>query len=90
MLRNPQLLGGSTIAEELTLIREQYLNAEQMAEQRAREKLTSDQWDGDVYIGGRWNTLSILYLIFMAAPAAMGLFAWLSYGKLWGITPGLY
>ena len=46
--------------------------------------------DGDVYIGSRWNTLSILYLISLAAPAAVGLFAWLSYGHLWGITPGLY
>jgi hypothetical protein len=46
--------------------------------------------DGDQYIGGRWNTLSVLYLIFLAAPAAVGLFAYLSYGRLWGVTPGLY
>ena len=39
--------------------------------------------DGDEYIGGCWNTLSLLYLTFMLAPAAAGLFAWLSYGKLW-------
>lgn len=39
--------------------------------------------DGDVYTGGRWNELSLLYLIFLLTPLAGLLFAWLSYGKLW-------
>ena len=42
-----------------------------------------------MYVGGRWNTLSVLYLTFMLAPAAAGIFAWLSYGKLWA-TGELY
>lgn len=43
-----------------------------------------------MYIGSRWNTLSVIYMIFMMSIFAGGLFAWLSYGRLWGITPGLY
>jgi hypothetical protein len=83
-------LGGATIGEELALIRHRHEMAERIAAERAAAVHKSDQWDGDVYIGGRWNELSILYLIFLAAPALTGVFAWLSYGRLWGITPGLY
>jgi hypothetical protein len=32
---------------------------------------------------GRWNTLSVLYLIFMLAPALVGVFAYMTYGTLW-------
>jgi hypothetical protein len=44
--------------------------------------------DGDVYIGSNWNELSILYLIFLATLAGLGIFAWLSYGTLW--ATGMY
>jgi len=89
-LKSPKLLGGKTIGDELALLRKEYVTAEQRAIEQSKEKLNSSHWDGDVYTGGRWNELSILYLIFMLAPAAAGLFAWLSYGHLWGVTPGLY
>jgi hypothetical protein len=89
-LRNPDLLGGKTVGEELALIRQRHLQAEAEAEQRHKATLSSSQWDGDVYIGGRWNVLSILYLVFLLTPAAVGLFAYLSYGHLWGVSPGLY
>lgn len=46
--------------------------------------------DGDVWVGSRWNTLSIISLISVVSTAAVGLFAWLSYGVYWGITPELY
>lgn len=39
--------------------------------------------DGDVYVGGRWNTLSILYAIFFFTPLLGLLFAWATYGTLW-------
>lgn len=89
-LRNPKLLGGKTIGEELELLHTAHQEAEARASELANTKLASSHWDGDVYIGGRWNELSVLYLIFMLAPAAVGIFAWLSYGHLWGVTPGLY
>ncbi|KAL4434603.1 hypothetical protein ABPG77_002726 [Micractinium sp. CCAP 211/92] len=57
-LRNPQLLGGATIGEELCE-------------------------DGDVYIGGRWNELSVLYLIFLLVPLLGLVFAWATHGTLW-------
>lgn len=89
-LRNPQLLGGKTIGEELALLRQHHAQTEARAGDAAQQRLSSTNWDGDVYTGGRWNALSILYLTFLLAPAAVGVFAWLSYGHLWGITPGLY
>lgn len=88
-LAKPELLGGKTIGEELTLLRQQYLDAEARASQ-GESRLQSDNWDGDVYIGSRWNELSILYLIFMLTPLLGLLFAWASYGVYWGVTPGLY
>lgn len=89
-LRNPKLLGGKTLGQELELIRSKYLEAQQDAHTKSDTQFNSPNWDGDVYIGSRWNTLSVLYLIFMLTPALLGVFAWLSYGHLWGITPGLY
>ncbi len=88
-LAKPQLLGGKTIGEELTLLRQQYLASEARASQ-GEARLQSDKWDGDVYIGSRWNELSVLYLIFLVTPLVGLLFAWLSYGVYWGVSPGLY
>lgn len=82
-------LGGKTIGEELSLIRKQYLEAEARAA-RSEEHLHDTNWQGDVYVGSRWNELSVLYLIFLLTPLVGLLCAWLSYGVYWGITPGLY
>lgn len=89
-LRHPHLLGGRSIGDELALIREKYLEAEAVAEARVSEKLSSPQWDGDVWIGSRWNTLTVISLISILSTAGVGLFAWLGHGVWWGITPELY
>lgn len=89
-LRNPQLLGGKTIGEELELLRKQYVAAEETASDQVQSDLISDNWQGDVYVGSRWNTLSVLYLIMLASIGGIGLFAWMSYGTMWGVTPGLW
>jgi hypothetical protein len=89
-LRHPHLLGGKSVGEELALIREKYLEAEAFAETRVAEKLSSAQWDGDVWVGSTWNTLTVISMISMLSTAGIGVFAWLSYGHLWGITPELY
>ena len=44
MLRNPTLLGGSTVGEELAIIRQKYLEAEARAEAHVAEHLSSSQW----------------------------------------------
>ncbi|GAB4816307.1 hypothetical protein N2152v2_003353 [Parachlorella kessleri] len=81
-LANPKLLGGKTVGEELALIHQQYTKAE--AEAAAGEKkLYTENWDGDIYVGSRWNTLSILYLFFLLAPLAGLAFAWATHGTLW-------
>lgn len=43
----------------------------------------TSNWDGDHYLGGRWNALSIGYLIFLLTPLAGLVFAYLTYGTLW-------
>jgi hypothetical protein len=89
-LRNPTLLGGKTIGEELAILKERHDAAEQRAMETSDQHFVSENWDGDVYIGSRWNTLSVIYMIFMLSIFGSMLFAWLSYGHLWGVTPGLY
>ena len=81
--------GGKTIGEELSLIRERYLEAEARAS-KSEARLYDANWDGDVYVGSRWNELSVLYLIFLLTPILGLFFAWMSYGVYWGVTPGLY
>ena len=89
-LRNPTLLGGKTIGEELAILKERYDDAEKRAMETSDRHFVSENWDGDVYIGSRWNTLSVIYMIFMLSIFGSMLFAWLSFGHLWGVTPGLY
>lgn len=43
-LRNPSLLGGSTVGEELAIIRQRYLDAEKRAAAHVDEHLSSTQW----------------------------------------------
>ena len=80
-------MGGKTIGDELSIIRQLYLKQERQA-LAGQKALVSSNWDGDVYTGKQWNVLTYLYLIFMMAPAAVGVFAWLTYGKLWGVVGG--
>lgn len=89
-LRNPKLLGGKTIGEELGMLRKEYLSAEERASSQVREDLVSENWQGDVYVGSQWNTLSVLYGIMMLSILGGLLGAWLSYGTYWGVTPGLW
>lgn len=89
-LRHPSsTLGGKTIGEELALIRQQYLDAEARAA-KSEQRLHDSNWQGDVYMGSRWNELTVLYLVFLLTPIVGLLCAWLSYGVYWGVTPGLY
>ena len=46
-LRNPELLGGKTIGEELALIKEQHDAAEKRAAERAEKEFASANW----YVG---------------------------------------
>lgn len=41
-----------------------------------------------MYIGGRWNELSVLYLIFLMVPLLGLVFAWATNGTLW--NTGVY
>lgn len=43
-MRNPKLLGGKTIGEELTLLRERYNQAEVAAKEQSRNDFVSANW----------------------------------------------
>lgn len=51
---------------------------------REREDLYTDNWDGDVYKGGKVNILSVLIAVSILAPIAGLVFALQTYGTLWG------
>lgn len=89
-LKHPKLLGGKTIGEELSMLRREYLSAEERARDQSHHEFTSDNWQGDVYVGSRWNTLSVLYGIMMLSILGGLVGAYATYGHLWGVTPGLY
>eukprot|EP00887_Chlorella_sp_A99_P003001 scaffold9.g3001.t1 len=82
-LRKPRLLGGKTIGQELSMIRKKYKESEVKMGKAERSMSSGGNWDGDVYLGGRWNELTILYLIFLLVPLAGLVFAWATYGTLW-------
>ena len=48
--------------------------------------LYSENWDGDYYIGSGFNIMTVLLLTAFLVPAGGLLFAWASYGSLWGTT----
>jgi hypothetical protein len=49
-----------------------------------REDLYTDNWDGSEYKGSRWNILTVLAALFILTPVAGLIFAYFSYGIVWG------
>jgi hypothetical protein len=49
-----------------------------------RKDLYTDNWDGDVYKGSPVNILSILIAVSLLVPVAGLVFAYQTYGVLWG------
>lgn len=45
-------------------------------------------WKSDVDMPSRMNVMNSLVLLAVACPIAGLLFAWASYGHLWGVEPG--
>ena len=76
--------GADTVGARLSVVRETMLRSEAQAKRDAASKFQSDAWEGDQYVGSPLNTLTVLGGIAVAAPLAMGLFAALTYGSLWG------
>lgn len=81
----------SAPAPRAGLLHQRYTEAEaaslQAAEQhvaRLQQRLVSANWDGDVYRGGRWNVMTLLAAVGLATPLLGLLFAWATYGSLWG------
>ena len=70
---------GSTVREELEALREAYLGAEEKA-LKGEAKLFSGNWEGDVYVGSRWNVATVLALVSAATTAAGLAFAFATKG----------
>lgn len=51
---------------------------------RERKDLYTDNWDGSEYKGSPFNILSLLAFLFVATPIAGLVFAYFTYGELWG------
>lgn len=51
---------------------------------RERKDLYTDNWDGAEYKGSPWNILNLLLALSILAPIAGLIFAFQTYGILWG------
>lgn len=51
-----------------------------------REDLYTDNWEGDVYVGSRWNVLSVGLALTIAVPVLGIIFALSTRGVLWGLN----
>jgi hypothetical protein len=51
---------------------------------KERKDLYTDNWDGDVYKGSKFNVLTVILLASVVAPLAGLIFAYQTYGILWG------
>lgn len=49
-----------------------------------RADLYTDNWGGDVWKGGKVNVLSIILAVSVLVPLGGLLFAYLTFGTLWG------
>ena len=65
--------------EELEALREAYLGAEEKA-LKGEAKLFSENWEGDVYVGSRWNVATVLALVSAVTTAAGLAFAFATKG----------
>lgn len=66
------------------LQRDAYLAAWRKANANDRRDLYTDNWEGDEYKGSAINTLSVLAAISILTPLIGLIFAYFSYGRLWG------
>lgn len=51
---------------------------------KERKDLYTDNWDGSEYKGSSFNILTLLAALFFLVPVAGLVFAFLTYGELWG------
>jgi len=49
-----------------------------------RKDLYTDNWDGSEYKGSQFNILNLLVALFVLVPVLGLVFAYFSYGDLWG------
>lgn len=59
---------------------------QESTEVRDRPDLYSDNWEGDVYTGSRWNELTVLLFITFIVPTVGIIFAVATRGTLWGLV----
>jgi hypothetical protein len=82
-LKRSAPLGGKTLGEELELMQHAFEKEEHDKIDDMHKHLYSANWEGDVYVGSRWNMLTFLMGLTFFVPVFGLLFAFLSYGTLW-------
>jgi hypothetical protein len=75
--------------EELKALREAYLGAEEKA-LKGEAKLFSENWEGDVYVGSRWNVATVLALVSAVTTAAGLAFAFATKGVVSELISSLF
>jgi hypothetical protein len=73
---------GRTVAQEIE--RRRLANWEANGRKREREDLFTENWDGSEYKGSANNVLTWIIVAAVAAPVAGLVFAYCTYGTLWG------
>lgn len=60
--------------------------AEQLEKRKREDRpaLFTDNWGGDVWQGGRINVLSVILLVSVLVPLGGLIFAYFTFGTLWG------
>eukprot|EP01024_Parvocaulis_polyphysoides_P047538 TRINITY_DN4505_c2_g1_i2.p1 TRINITY_DN4505_c2_g1~~TRINITY_DN4505_c2_g1_i2.p1 ORF type:complete len:144 (-),score=17.33 TRINITY_DN4505_c2_g1_i2:301-732(-) len=81
--RNPEFQG-VTIGEKLQTIHKQYQQQERGATAAMEEQLYSENWEGGEYVGKKWNILTLILALTALVPLAVLIFAYFTYGELWG------
>jgi hypothetical protein len=72
---------GRTVAQEIERRRKANYEANNG---RERKDLITENWDGSVYRGSANNVLTWIIVAAVGAPVAGLIFAYCTYGKLWG------
>uniref|UniRef100_A0A7R9T639 Uncharacterized protein n=1 Tax=Ostreococcus sp. 'lucimarinus' TaxID=242159 RepID=A0A7R9T639_9CHLO len=70
-----------TVSEEIG--RRQFANR-RANNGKDRKDLYTDNWDGSEYKGSSFNILSLVAALFVLVPLGLLIFAYTSYGTLWG------
>eukprot|EP00891_Asterochloris_glomerata_P002084 jgi/Astpho2/2084/Aster-00571 len=75
---------GRCVPEIVPLWCQRYLSSWRCLLCSERKDLYTDAWAGDKWKGSKFNILSLVVILFLLTPVAGLVFAYVTYGSLWG------